>query len=236
MIINARLQLDKHSSSNILYSKTLKQLVMSKIAKKPGIPIPRYLKLVSVGISLLCIFLIIIHAISPQFSIDNTTIALIIILIFPWLLPYIKTAKLPGGIEITTREIQQLEEVTARSAIGTIPVAMRPPTRRRPPSIHFTVFKTDPNLALASLRLHIERKLRTIAKRRQFDVKRLPLWQVLNILRDREIIGRSEFESLTMIINVCNKGVHAEKVDPDLALRVLNMGELALRYLDSKIA
>lgn len=207
---------------------------MAKTTKKPGIPIPRYLKLVSIGISLLCISLIIIHAIFPQFSIDSTTIALIIILIFPWLLPYIKTAKLPGGFEISTREIQQLEEVTARSAIGTIFVAMRPPTRRRPPSTYFTLFKTDPNLALASLRLDIERKLRAIAKKRQMDVRRLPLWQVLKVLHDREIIGPSEFESLKMIIKICNKAVHTEKVDPDLALRVLDIGELALRYLDSK--
>jgi len=209
---------------------------MSKMTKNPEIPIPRYLRLVSIGISLLCIFLIIIHATFPEYSIDSTTIALIVILIVPWLLPYIKTVKLPGGIEITTREIQLLEEVTARSAIGTIPIAMRPPIRRRLPSIHFTLFKTDPNLALASLRIDIERKLRAIAKRRQFDVKRLPLWQVLNIFRDREIIGSSEFESLKMIIQICNKAVHAKKVEPDLALRVLDMGELALRYLDSKMA
>lgn len=233
-MILTQLQLNKNSSGNILYSKAFKQLVMSKVTKKRGIPIPRYLKLVSIGISLLCIFLIVIHAIFPEFSIDNTTIALIVILIFPWLLPYVKTAKLPGGVELTMREIQLLEEVTARSAIGTIPVAMRPPTRRRAPSKHLMLFGTDPNLALASLRLDIERKIRVIAKKRQFDVRRLPLWQVLNVLRDREIIGSSEFESLKMIIKVCNKAVHAEKVDPDLALRVLNIGQLALTYLDSK--
>jgi len=209
---------------------------MVKTTKKAGVPISRYLKLVSIGNSLLCIFLIIIHAIFPQFSIDSTTIALIVILIFPWLLPYIKTAKLPGGIEITTREIQQLEEVTARSAIGTLLVTMRPPTRRHPPLTYLTLFKTDPNLALASLRLDIERKLRTIAKKRQIDVRRLPLWQVLNILHDREIIGPSEFQSLKMIIEICNKAVHTEKVDPYLALRILDIGKSALGYLDSKIA
>lgn len=207
---------------------------MAKIAKD-GIPIPRYLKLVSIGISLICALLIIIHAIFPQFSIDNTTIALIVILMFPWLLPYIKTAKLPGGFEITTREIQELVEVTARSAIGTIPVAMRPSTRRRPPSAYFMLFKTDPNLALASLRIDIERKLRAIATKRQYDIGQLPLSQVLAVLRDREIIGPSEVKSLSMIIQVCNKAVHAEKIGPDLALTVLDMGELALRYLDSKM-
>ena len=213
---------------------------MKSTVKETKIRMPQNLKLVSIGISLLCIFLIIIHAIFPRFAIDTTTVALIIILIFPWLLPYIKTAKLPGGIEITTREVQQLEDVTLRSAIGTIPVAMRPPRRRVPPPpppqpTRSMLFKVDPNLALASLRLDIERKLREIARSRELDVERLPLRHVLNILHLREIIGSSEFESLSMIIKVCNKAVHAEEVDPALALRVLDMGDLAVQYLDSKI-
>lgn len=165
---------------------------------------------------------------------------MVVILIFPWLLPYIKTAKLPGGFEITTREVRQLEVAAGRSAIGTVPVAMPAPRRRGAPppssSIRLMLFKADPNLALASLRLDIERKLREIATNRQLDVERLPLWQVLNILHEREIIGSSEFESLRMIIKVCNKAVHAEKVDSALALRVLDIGDLALQYLDSKIA
>ena len=208
--------------------------------KETKISMRRNLKLVSIGISLLCIFLIIIHAIFPEAAIDTTTVALIIILIFPWLLPYIKTAKLPGGIEITTREVQQLEDVTRRSAIGTIPIAIREPSRIVPPPppsqpTRSMLFKVDPNLALASLRIDIERKLREIALRRGVNVERLPLGQALNILHLREIIGSSEFESLRMIINVCNKAVHAEKVDPALALRVLDVGDLALQYLDSKI-
>ena len=194
------------------------------------------MKLVSICISLICAFLIIVHAILPQFSIDNTTIALTIILIFPWLLPYIKTAKLPGGFEITTREVQELMEVTARSAIGTVTVAAHIQPHRRPPPAYLMLYQTDPNLALASLRIDIERKLRTIATKRQFETRRLPLSQVLAVLRDREIIGPSEFESLNMIIQICNKAVHAEKVESGAALRVLDMGELALRYLDSKMS
>jgi hypothetical protein len=210
---------------------------MESPVKEKKVSRTRNLKLISIGISLLCIFLIIIHAVFPQFAIDTTTIALLVILIFPWLLPYIKTVKLPGGIEITPREIQQLEEVTLRSAIGTIPVAMRPPVIRAPTSqlTRSTLFKADPNLALASLRLDIERKLREIARSRDLDVERLPLRHVLDILKQREIIGTSESESIRLIINVCNKAVHAEKVDPTLALRVLDLGDLVVQYLDSKI-
>jgi len=210
---------------------------MKSRARKKKIPITLNLKLVSIGISTLCIILIILHAIFPQFAIDTTTIALIVILIFPWLLPYIKTAKLPGGIEITTREIEQLVEVTRRSAIGTEPVAARPiRDRTMPPQrMHSMLFKTDPNLALASLRIEIERKLKEIARRRELDAERLPIEWILDILRQREIIGPSEFESLRLIIDVCNKAVHAEEVDPRLALTVLDIGDLALDYLDSKI-
>jgi hypothetical protein len=195
------------------------------------------LRLISIGISTLCIILIILHAVFPQFAIDTTTVALIAILIFPWLLPYIKTLKLPGGIEITPREIEQLVEVTLRSAIGTTAVAARPIRDRAKPSerMHSLLFRADPNLALASLRIEIERKLKEIARRRELDVGILSVQRILDILRQQEIIGPSEFESLRLIISVCNKAVHSEEVDPKLALIVLDIGDLALDYLDSKI-
>jgi hypothetical protein len=97
------------------------------------------------------------------------------------------------------------------------------------------LFRADPNLALASLRIEIERKLKEIARRRELDVGILSVQRILDILRQQEIIGPSEFESLRLIISVCNKAVHSEEGDPKLALIVLDIGDLALDYLDSKI-
>lgn len=199
---------------------------------------PRRLKYLSVLVSLLCGFLIIIHAVYPQFAIDTTTIALIIILIFPWLLPYIhayiKTIKLPGGTELTFREeVQQLERLSKRSRISRFPVEEMPPTR--PPPVEPTrwaLFRVDPNLALASLRIEIERKLREIARQRQLRVERLPLRRVLNTLHSKKVIATSEFKILNLIIDVCNRAVHAEKVDMETTSRILDMGDSALLYLD----
>ena len=210
---------------------------MKSRAQKKKISVTLNLRLISVGISALCIILIILHAVFPQFAIDTTTVALIAILMFPWLLPYIKTVKIPGGIEITPREIEQLVEVTRRSAIGTIAAAARPIRDRAKPSerMHSSLFRTDPNLALASLRIEIEIKLKEIARRRELDVEGLPIQWILDLLRQQEIVGPQEFESLRLTIDVCNKAVHAEEVNPRLALMVLDIGDLALNYLDSKI-
>ena len=217
---------------------------MENAVKETKFAVPRYLKVVSIGISLLCVFLIILHAIFPEISIDTTTIALIVILIFPWLLPYIKTAKLPGGFEVTTRDVLQLEEITRRSAIGTVPVAMRAPEvmreRARPlltlsQARRYMLLRTDPNLALASLRLDIENMLKELGAKKELRVERQPLWRVLNSLLQKKIIGSSEYESLRRIISICNSAVHAEKIDSALASRVLVIGDLALQYLDSKM-
>ena len=75
-----------------------------------SISFPRRLKCLAVLNSFVCGVLISIHAVYPQFSIDTTTVALITIVIFPWLLPYIRAIKLPGGTEVTFKEeVRHLE-------------------------------------------------------------------------------------------------------------------------------
>lgn len=191
---------------------------------------PRRLKYLAAIVSIICAILIIIHAIYPQYSIDTTTIALIIILIFPWLLPYIRTLKLPGGTEVTFKEeVRELERLSARSPISS--AADRAPIV---PS-RLQLLTVDPNLALASLRIEIERKLRDIARQRNLRVasERVSLRRVLNTLHSEKIIATREFKILNVIIDICNRAVHAEKVETTTASEILDIGESALLYLDS---
>ena len=191
---------------------------------------PRRLKYLSALVTLLCGFLIIMHAVYPQYAIDTTTIALIIILIFPWILPYIKKIKFPGG-ELTFRdELPRLERAFEKSKIFRVS-ALAP----SPEPLRLSLLRADPNLALASLRIEIERRLREIARKRNLRVadERVSLRRVLNTLHSEKVIASSEYKTLNLIIDVCNKAVHAEKVDMAAASQIVNIGESALLYLDS---
>jgi len=200
-----------------------------------SIKFPSRLKYIAALVSALCLILIVIHAVFQQLTIDSTTIALIIVLLFPWLIPYIKTVKLPGGTELTFKdEVQKLEKLSKKSALSKITIegVARPPAPPVEPT-RWNLFRVDPNLALASLRIEIEKKLRQIASQRELRVEGVPLRGILSTLQAKGILASSEFQILTLIIDICNRAVHAEKVDIETASRILEIGESASMYLDS---
>lgn len=189
---------------------------------------PRFPKLDKYLMPLFCLILIIIHAMFPEYAIDTITIALIIIILFPWLIPYLGSIKFPGGTEITFREVQRLEELSAGIEIqlrDVIPDEIEP-TRQ-------DLLRFDSNLALASLRIDIERKLKQIARQKEIFTNRKSLGTILKSLYTNEIIGSSEYDTLRSVIDICNKAVHAEKVDYFAASKILDIGEFMLSYLSS---
>ena len=197
------------------------------------IQFPYRLKRLSILISIICGALIIIHAIFPQFLIDTITIALVVILIVPWILPYVSTLKLPGGTEVIFKEeVQRLERLSEKSEITKVEVDHLTPISEVEPT-RWDLFKFDPNLALASLRIDIEKILREISSQKNLPVERTPLRIILTNLHLKEIIGHSEFETLNLIIDICNKAVHAENVDASTASRILDIGESTIKYLNS---
>jgi hypothetical protein len=192
----------------------------------------KQLEYLAVLTSCFCFILIVLRIIYPQILIDTTTIALIIIMIFPWLIPHIKTIKFPGGTEVDFKEeVERMEYLSQRLKIPktTIKTYEARPT---PESTYLDLFKTDPNLALAFLRINIERKLREVAKQKELDHE-YGLREILHKLHSRKIVGSPEYEILNIIIDVCNRAVHAEKVDALTALKVLDLGTWMLSYLDS---
>ena len=112
---------------------------------------------------------------------------------------------------------QKLEDVSERSQISKVPVEVSPTPTTPIELTHWTLFRADPNLALASLRIDIEKKLREIVIQKDILFKRPYLRSILSALYSEKIISHSDFETLSLIINICNKAVYAEKVDPSTA-------------------
>ena len=68
---------------------------------------------------------------------------------------------------------------------------------------------------------------------RELRTEGVPLRGIINTLQAKGIIASSEFQILTLIIDVFNRAVHAEKVDAVTTSRILDVGESALPYLYS---
>src|SRR5439155_8130082 len=138
-------------------------------------------------ISLVCLALGMVHYVCPAFSLDTTSIILLVIAIAPWLAPVIKSVELPGGFKIEVQDIKSAtDKVTSATSIPTEPVPPVPMHPFVPPpepevegpqpqpqfqqpeeadvfSLIADVAKKDPNLALVAFRIELEKRLAALA-------------------------------------------------------------------------
>jgi hypothetical protein len=92
---------------------------------------------------------------------------------------------------------------------------------------------TDNALALARLRMDVERELRRIAYEAQIDLSIRPVG-VTGLTRElvnREILPGTFLEALQEIVKVCNRGIHGEEVPGDIAAAVVRVGGQLLERL-----
>jgi hypothetical protein len=91
--------------------------------------------------------------------IDAITLALLVIAAIPWLRPLFKSLELPGGLKV---EFQDVKNVTERADAAGL-VASQPPGNPNTYSFQL-IADNDPNLALAGLRIELERHLGQLAE------------------------------------------------------------------------
>jgi len=94
------------------------------------------------------------------------------------------------------------------------------------------IAQSDPNLALAGLRIDFEITLRNLAQ--VYDVtvsKPSSLSFLVSMLVKAEALRIIEAEAIRTILSACNRAVHGEKVSTADALKVIDSGELLIRSL-----
>lgn len=93
--------------------------------------------------------------------------------------------------------------------------------------------RADSSLALAKLRIDIERELRRIAYDNQIDVGTRPLG-VLSLAKEliaKEVLPAAWLETLREITSVCNWAIHGAEVPDDMAASVVRVGGQLLERL-----
>jgi len=187
--------------------------------------------IVKSAISLGAVTLIILHLCKPALKVDGVTIALVIVASLPWLYSVVESAKLPGGYEIKFRDISKAgEKVGAGEKAILSDIAASEDTTSL--STLERVQSLDPNLAVAGLRIEIEKAVRRIA-----DVHSIPsggaLTSLVVNLGSKAIIPLTMVDGLKTLIRIGNEAVHGASVDPEAANWAILHSEQIIRSLNS---
>lgn len=98
-----------------------------------------------------------------------------------------------------------------------------------------TIADSDPQLAMAGLRIEIEKKLKNMAERAGALSYRQSIKSLLDILSSRQLLSEPERGVLLDLVRILNKAVHSETpIDYETALRALDIGSQILKVLGAR--
>lgn len=184
-------------------------------------------------VTILALLAAVAHLAWPGVKVDAVTIALLAIAVLPWLAPLVKSVELPGGVKI---ELQELQNAASRA--DSAGLLAEPERAEREEQFSFeTVAARDPNLALAGLRIEIERRLDRLARAHDLSADMpMGVGQLLRALASSDVLTQGERSVLADMISLLNEAVHGADVDPRAAEWALDVGPRLLASLDERVA
>ncbi|MFM2327891.1 MAG: hypothetical protein RIR31_2093, partial [Bacteroidota bacterium] len=117
--------------------------------------------IISIGATLIAVA----HLIFPKVSIDIITVVLIALAIIPWLETLFKSVELPGGVKLEFQELEKIEKDAKKvGLISTEEITKKTVDENEKPKYYFVeIAERNQELALVSLRIEVEKRLREIA-------------------------------------------------------------------------
>jgi hypothetical protein len=165
------------------------------------------------------------HIIFPSLSIDGITVALLAIAIIPWLGSLFRAVELPGGLKVEYRDLKAIEEkMQDEGLLTTKPASIESP-------LYLRIAQDDPNLALAGLRIELERELKAVAQRKNLKVAGSSLRQVARELAGAQLISAGAYLAIGDLSNLLNDAVHGAKVDEKALSWAMTVGPQLLKSI-----
>ena len=120
------------------------------------------------------------HIIFPKINIDIITVVLVALAIIPWLEPLFKSVELPGGLKLEFQDLQKLEDEAKKAGLIKQEDEQKTETPKKEITSHpfVEIAAQNQELALVSLRIEIEKRLRDIAAKYGIETKR---FSILNL-------------------------------------------------------
>ncbi len=187
--------------------------------------------IVKIIISLIAVAGIIVHAIFPEYKIDLITLGLFALALVPWLSNIVDSFELPGGWKL---KFKALEEAGKRAEkVGLVSTDV---TCDDVEKYSFQMIgESDSNLALAGLRIEIEKRLKLLAEKNGIGTRMQGVGRLLQMLSDRELVGNEEKSVLLDMIGLLNSAVHGARIDRQSYSWAMQYGPGILKSLDERI-
>lgn len=187
--------------------------------------------LLASALSLLAIAAAVAHAFFPEIVIDSVTVALLAIAVAPWLGIFFKSLELPGGVKIEYHDLKAVEE-KARD-VGLIKDEPAP-SKTKDQAVYERIAAEDPNLALVSLRIEIEKALRLLGANRGIVGTNNTVGWIARELTKDGVLPQGTATVLADLIPLLNKAAHGAKVDQQSVEWALTAGAQILNALKEK--
>ena len=171
------------------------------------------------------------HIVFPKLAIDAVALVLIVVAVVPWLAPLFKSVQIPGGWKV---EFQELQDVAAKAGDAGLLSHAPPPTETE--YAFQSVAQRDPNLALAGLRIELEKRLVRLAEANDIGTAMQGMGRLLSELARRGILSEDEESVLSDLVHLLNAAVHGASVDPRATEWAMDVGPLLIQSFEEKLA
>ncbi len=176
------------------------------------------------------LLVVIAHLVWPHVKVDMVAVTLLVVAILPWLTPLVKSVELPGGFKV---ELQDLQKAASRADTAGL---LAQPAKAEHAFTFEAMVARDPNLALAGLRIEIERRLGLLAQAHGLDAGRqMGVGQLLPALVGADVLSQDEGSVLADMTSLLNEAVHGADVDPRAAEWAFDVGPRLLASLDERV-
>lgn len=181
-------------------------------------------------ITLGALLLALTHVLFPAARVDAVAVTLFAIAVAPWLGSVFRVIELPGGVKVEYQELERAKQEAEKAGLLAKPkvAALQP--------AFLAVATNDPNLALAGLRIEIEKRLRAIADAQGLEASRQGIGSLLRQLSAEEVLSPRERSVLADLIGLLNGAVHGADVDQRAAQWALEIAPQLLGGLDELVA
>ena len=153
-----------------------------------------------------------VHLLWPNFRIDTITLFLLAAAAIPWLLPLLKSIQLPGGLKLEFWKLQAAEQRAADAGLLDEPPD---PTPTHEYSFQI-VADEDANLALAGLRIEIERRLGCLAEQVGIGSTKMSIGRLLRLLGEEGILTSEQRSVLADMVGLLNSAAHGRDRRPTI--------------------
>ena len=172
-----------------------------------------------------------VHLVWPELRIDAIALILLATAAVPWLLPLFKSIQFPGGLKLEFQELQAAEQRAADAGL-----LDEPGGPAQPLEYSFQVVaEEDANLALAGLRIEIERRLRKLADGAGIVKTHMTIGHLLRLLGDQKVLTDNQRAVLADMVGLLNSAAHGANADRQSAQWALEVGPRLLATLNKRI-